>query len=477
MSTSLKVILIDGKFPNYYDLLKVARDASERDVILAYRKIALDEHPDKAGGGQKQNETFSHINNARDVLTDGVKRRQYNAQLLKHEAAVQRPTRQDANAQSYSKPPESRRSKTYTPWQARNLTTQKPYYCDPFYNSTRSHIAFDRFSPPVSGHPLDSARGRFGTKPAPDCPWAQSIYRGTTVGRMHEAACQYADLICDSARRIQAMVVNIEKVAALYLNNLSFNAHAKTGRRLLGSGIELFVELVHFVAESYHYHKHQLDMTIYMPVALAAPLIQEHGFLLEKLSVIITSTWNHLCKVNDTASGRYLSIFTVFDELVTLFGEWNTFCELPSNLLNGIDDTFYTTDDHWKNNWVRRRAGGIMFGYQSKRFVLRGGQQPGTQRSNPQASGQWQPPSHQDWFQQSKQDSTQAPPQQPDHQPKQPSQGHFGQQQGSQSKSSNTAGFSGFVWGSDNWRKTMPQSSKKDGSKKDDRSDDSDLIE
>ena len=70
MPASLKIILIDGNFPNYYDLLKVARDASEREVVLAYWKLALNQHPDKVGRGRKQNEAFSHTNNAKDVLMD-----------------------------------------------------------------------------------------------------------------------------------------------------------------------------------------------------------------------------------------------------------------------------------------------------------------------------------------------------------------------------------------------------------------------
>ena len=70
MSEHLKVALINGTFPNYYVLLKVDRNASQREITVAYRQRALDQHPDRAGGGQNQNEAFAHINNAKDVLTN-----------------------------------------------------------------------------------------------------------------------------------------------------------------------------------------------------------------------------------------------------------------------------------------------------------------------------------------------------------------------------------------------------------------------
>lgn len=60
---------------DYYTALGVPKDASSEDIKKAYRKLAHQYHPDKAGKG---NETkFKEINEAYQVLSDPGKRRQY----------------------------------------------------------------------------------------------------------------------------------------------------------------------------------------------------------------------------------------------------------------------------------------------------------------------------------------------------------------------------------------------------------------
>lgn len=59
---------------NYYDILGVARDASEDDIKKAFRKLAHKYHPDKGGGDEKK---FKEINEAYQVLSNKEKRRQY----------------------------------------------------------------------------------------------------------------------------------------------------------------------------------------------------------------------------------------------------------------------------------------------------------------------------------------------------------------------------------------------------------------
>jgi DnaJ-class molecular chaperone len=87
----LKVPLIDGQFPNYYHLLEIQQTASEQEIRSAYRKKALSDHPDKTGGGQEQNEAFSHINIGKTILLDPDQRKQYDV-LLEQELAFRNQT-------------------------------------------------------------------------------------------------------------------------------------------------------------------------------------------------------------------------------------------------------------------------------------------------------------------------------------------------------------------------------------------------
>lgn len=63
---------------NYYDLLGVARDAGEKEIRQAYRRLARQYHPDVNPGDAQAEEKFKEINAAHEVLSDGEKRRKYN---------------------------------------------------------------------------------------------------------------------------------------------------------------------------------------------------------------------------------------------------------------------------------------------------------------------------------------------------------------------------------------------------------------
>ncbi len=63
---------------DYYDILGVPRNASDTEIKKAYRKLAMQYHPDRNPGKQKwANEKFKEINEAYGVLGDPQKRRQY----------------------------------------------------------------------------------------------------------------------------------------------------------------------------------------------------------------------------------------------------------------------------------------------------------------------------------------------------------------------------------------------------------------
>ena len=58
---------------DYYSILGVDRSVSPDDLKKAYRKLAVEHHPDKGG----DEERFKQINEAYSVLSDGQKRQEY----------------------------------------------------------------------------------------------------------------------------------------------------------------------------------------------------------------------------------------------------------------------------------------------------------------------------------------------------------------------------------------------------------------
>lgn len=62
---------------DYYELLGVAKTASDSEIKSAYRKLALKYHPDRNPGDQKAEEKFKEISEAYAVLSDTQKRAQY----------------------------------------------------------------------------------------------------------------------------------------------------------------------------------------------------------------------------------------------------------------------------------------------------------------------------------------------------------------------------------------------------------------
>ena len=64
---------------DYYEVLGVARDASEEDLKKAYRRCAMKHHPDRNPGDAAAEAAFKECKEAYEVLSDGVKRRAYDA--------------------------------------------------------------------------------------------------------------------------------------------------------------------------------------------------------------------------------------------------------------------------------------------------------------------------------------------------------------------------------------------------------------
>jgi curved DNA-binding protein len=66
------------KFRDYYEVLGVKKNATEKEIKSAYRKLARKHHPDLHPGDEKEaGEKFKQVNEAYEVLSDPEKREKY----------------------------------------------------------------------------------------------------------------------------------------------------------------------------------------------------------------------------------------------------------------------------------------------------------------------------------------------------------------------------------------------------------------
>ena len=97
----------DEKTETYYEILGVPKDASQAQIKSAYRKMALEWHPDKNPGKEEEaQKEFVSISHAYEVLGDDEKRKQYDSKG--HDSYFSQPSsstsgRSDSNT-TYSQP-------------------------------------------------------------------------------------------------------------------------------------------------------------------------------------------------------------------------------------------------------------------------------------------------------------------------------------------------------------------------------------
>jgi curved DNA-binding protein len=90
-------------FIDYYQVLGVAKTATDKDIKNAYRKLARKYHPDLNPNDTEANKKFQQLNEANEVLSDPEKRKKYDQYGENwqhgeaHEQARQQQSRQQQN--------------------------------------------------------------------------------------------------------------------------------------------------------------------------------------------------------------------------------------------------------------------------------------------------------------------------------------------------------------------------------------------
>ncbi len=69
--------MANGEKRDYYEILSVHKNASEIEIKKAFRKLAIQHHPDKNQGDKEAEEKFKEATEAYEVLSDPQKRAQY----------------------------------------------------------------------------------------------------------------------------------------------------------------------------------------------------------------------------------------------------------------------------------------------------------------------------------------------------------------------------------------------------------------
>lgn len=67
------------EYQDYYKTLGVAKDASEKEIKSAYRKLARKLHPDVNPNDKNAEQKFKEVNEAYEVLSDAEKRKKYDS--------------------------------------------------------------------------------------------------------------------------------------------------------------------------------------------------------------------------------------------------------------------------------------------------------------------------------------------------------------------------------------------------------------
>jgi len=111
---------------NYYEILELSRSASQTEIKAAYKKMAAVVHPDKGGSAM----LFRLVQEAYEVLTDPVKRKQHDSDLDGPNSAGSHPGSQNNQQQqsqtSQSEPNYVRVEDAYKRWKENRSRAAMP---------------------------------------------------------------------------------------------------------------------------------------------------------------------------------------------------------------------------------------------------------------------------------------------------------------------------------------------------------------
>lgn len=85
---------------NYYDLLGIERNSSDDQIKSAYRKLSMKFHPDKNSGEAFFSDIFRQINEAYQVLSEPITKRNYDAKLSEFENSEKNSQKAYSDAQN-----------------------------------------------------------------------------------------------------------------------------------------------------------------------------------------------------------------------------------------------------------------------------------------------------------------------------------------------------------------------------------------
>ncbi|KAL3914328.1 MAG: hypothetical protein SGILL_006145 [Bacillariaceae sp.] len=126
----------------YYDVLEISATATPLDVKRAYRRLALQHHPDRNHGSRESEERFKLIGQAYDVLSDPVKKYDYDVSLQRPARSTTTSTTQGQQKQQYEYYDGSRRR---APKKSRVFPMRPPAFSDAESSNTFDAFAqFDR---------------------------------------------------------------------------------------------------------------------------------------------------------------------------------------------------------------------------------------------------------------------------------------------------------------------------------------------
>jgi curved DNA-binding protein CbpA len=145
---------------DYYNILGVSRNATFYDITKAYRELSAEYDPEKKGGDNLTKERFNDIQEAYEILSNDIKRRQYDSNNLQvenlppNEKSVTRPkTENTINTKKPVLPKNQSNSenqiKTKNPAIAENPVppvTPAPTYIDPtieFFKANKFEFGYE----------------------------------------------------------------------------------------------------------------------------------------------------------------------------------------------------------------------------------------------------------------------------------------------------------------------------------------------